>query len=507
MQNYDVIVLGSGSVGATLGAILARNDVRTLIVDEGSHPRSNADGESVTPAAAMLLRTLAERYRVPEIKTLSSFDNCRRIINTSFGVSRHHGVLLHRAGTTQDPREAAQMVSRDAAANLFCQDSDTYLFNTAIRLGCTVRQNYRLSALDIDGEGIVISGVDGTTYRSRYIVDATGRRSPLADKLGVREAPSRLTHAAHSQWTHMLGVRPTDEILARDGRAHNPPAPWHQGVVYHVFDGGYIWVIPFDNHPKSINRLCSVGLTLDPGKYAYDPPADPGAVFSEVVSKFPDIARQFNGATPVREWRRTESVPYSSMATTGERWSLIGPAAGLIDPLFSRGMSDAFEVMHVFAWRLLAALRDDDFSVERFEYVNRLQQRLLDTSDEMVSSAFSSFTDFTVLEAVLRVWKCEMSSATGMLRGALAGYAADRDSQNFVDLEDGAVPSALGSGHGAVIKAIGSMSKLCRSFRDGEENALRTVSGLNSVIAALGTAPDAERSRSRWRFARRQIAA
>jgi FADH2 O2-dependent halogenase len=42
---------------------------------------------------------------------------------------------------------------------------------------------------------------------------------------------------------------------------------WHDGTLHHIFDGGWFWIIPFDNHKKSQNSLCSIGLMLDCRKY------------------------------------------------------------------------------------------------------------------------------------------------------------------------------------------------------------------------------------------------
>jgi FADH2 O2-dependent halogenase len=91
----DVVILGSGIAGSTLAAVLARNGASVLMIDAGSHPRF-AVGESTTPHTSMLLRLISERYDVPEIKHLTTFENVQSNIARSCGVKRNFGFLYHR---------------------------------------------------------------------------------------------------------------------------------------------------------------------------------------------------------------------------------------------------------------------------------------------------------------------------------------------------------------------------------------------------------------------------
>ncbi|MFP3335278.1 FAD-dependent oxidoreductase, partial [Pseudomonas sp. SIMBA_064] len=60
--------------------------------------------------------------------------------------------------------------------------------------------------------------------------------------------------------------------------------------------------------------------------------------------------------------------------------------------------------IHALAARLIKALRDDDFSPERFEYIERLQQKLLDHNDDFVSCCYTAFKDFRLWDAFHRLW-------------------------------------------------------------------------------------------------------
>src|SRR5262249_40258277 len=160
---------------------------------------------------------------------------------------------------------------------------DAYLFHVATRYGCAIRQNFRVTQIDFDGSGVTLSG-DDEQYRARYVVDASGFRSPLAQKFGLREEPCRFKHHSRSLWNHMVGVRPTDDIFHHPPQ-DRPPVPWYQGTVHHMFERGWFWVIAFNNDKRSRNPLCSVGLTLDPRRYPKEPGLSPEAEFAAVAGR------------------------------------------------------------------------------------------------------------------------------------------------------------------------------------------------------------------------------
>ncbi|POM23755.1 N-methyltryptophan oxidase [Actinomadura rubteroloni] len=465
---YDVIILGSGIAGSLLGTILARHGAKVLLLDAASHPRF-AIGESTIPYTLVSIRTLAERYDVPEIATLATFTGNTRAIGPRFGVKRHFGFLLHHEDQAQDPREANQFNTPKQllheAAHLFRQDTDSFLFNIAIARGCVARQNFLVTDIDVDDSGVSVAGRDGE-YRGRYLVDASGFRSPVAQKYGLREDPCRFKHHSRSIWNHSLNVTPTDDLFDHPRRL-TPPVPWYQGTVHHMFERGWAWVIGFDNNKVSRNPLCSVGMTVDPRYYPKPDNLSPEEDFYELAGRFPDIARQFEGMKPVREWTSTGRLQYSSSTTVGDRWLLLSHAAGFLDPLFSRGLSNTTEAVNVIAWRLLRAVKDGDFSADRFGYVDKLQQGLFDYNDSLVNSAFISWTDYDLWSAVFRMWTTGANSGVLRLQRALSKYRADGREQHLLDLEKAAYPGLYWPDHDGFAELYETMVKQCEAVEAG----------------------------------------
>jgi FADH2 O2-dependent halogenase len=403
---YDVAILGSGIAGSMLGAVLARQGARVLLLDRGEHPRF-ALGESTVPHTSMMMRIIADRFDVPEIKHCSTFEGLRKKVTTSCGIKRNFGFVYHRPGEPQRAEEATQSLIAEyphgPESHYFRQDIDAYLLYAAIRYGADSRQKIDIVDFEIDEQGVHLASRQGERFEARYLVDAAGFRSPMAEKFGLRERPTRLKTHSRSIFTHMIGVKPYDDCVVPHG-AHGMPRLWSQGTLHHIFDGGWMWIIPFDNHAEATNPLCSVGLNLDSRLYPKPAGVSAEAEFRDFIARYPDMAAQLVGARAVRDWVSTERLQYSATANVGYRFCLMSHASGAVDALFSRGMANTCEIVNAVAPVLLRALAEDDFAVERFAYVDQLQQKQLDYNDRLVNCSYISFVDFDLWNAWYRIW-------------------------------------------------------------------------------------------------------
>jgi len=439
-QIYDVAILGAGMAGGMLGAVLARNGVKVLLMDAGTHPRF-AVGESTIPYTSSMTRIIAERYGVPEIAPLASFRGVNEKVSPMSGRKSNFGFVYHVENQPQRPEQINQLVipqSQRTECHLFRQDTDAYLFNLAVGYGADPCLDTRITGIDIDPDsGVVLHSAQGAQFRARYLVDGAGYRSPTADAFNLRDEPPRARHHSRSLFTHMVGVTPFDDASAAQG--HKNPSPWHHGTLHHVFDGGWLWVIPFDNHDGALSTLCSVGLTVDERVYP-KPDCGPQEEFDDFLRRFPQIAEQFHGARAVRPWISTGRLQYSASRTVGDRYTLTSHAAGFIDALYSRGLTNTLEVVNSLAWRLIAASRDGDWSTGRFAYIDTLQQGLYDVHDDLVYSSFVGFRHYELWNAVIRVWKTTSILPTMRIENALRAYLDSRDERVFLELEKTGTP-------------------------------------------------------------------
>ena len=426
---YDAIIIGSGMFGSSLAAVLARNEAKVLLIDAAKHPRF-AIGESTVRDTTKLLKILSHRFDVPELSNISSFVETNTKVSERCGLKRNFGFVYHRSQQYQQPNEVYQIVIPDRfegpEIHFFRQDIDHYLCRVAQKYGATVLESTRIADIRISSEKVTVTTDSQQEFEASYIVDASGYRSLLAQKFNLREECRFKTHS-RSIFTHMRGVKPYEQCSS--GKESDVPRKWSQGTLHHCFDGGWIWVIPFDNTPDAPNSITSVGLQLDSRKYPLSD-ADPDRQWHEIISQFPSIAEQFAAAKPIKPWRVTGSrLQYSSSQTIGERYCLAAHAAGFIDPLYSRGLPLSLNSLLLLADKLLQAIADNDFATERFEDVECYQQKALDNIDALVAGSYTAWRSYDLWNAWVRIWYASANLSTLHLQANYESYLQNGNPQ------------------------------------------------------------------------------
>jgi tetracycline 7-halogenase / FADH2 O2-dependent halogenase len=440
-DRFDVAILGSGIGGSVLAAILGRQGFRVLLLEKGTHPRF-AVGEAMQPQSSMLLWILGERFDVPEIQNISSTERILQHVTRNCGVKKTFGFLYHEEGKRQDPAKAHLLVPPAtplvSESHLFRQDIDHYLVKAAIKYGVVYRDRTDVVDFTIEEDGVVLHTDTGEEIEARFLVDATGHKSVVANKFGLRPEVPDLRTQSRTIFTHMTGLKRYDDLLAPEEQP-GLSRQWYEGTLHHMIDGGWFWIIRFDNTPGSESNVTSVGLTLDMRKYPQRG-IPPEQEFQEIVARYPSIAAHLEGGKAVRPWVGTGRLQFSATDSVGPRYFLMSHAHGFIDALYSRGMINTFEVIHAMAPRLIQALRDDDFAVSRFEYPRQLQAAMIADNDRMVFNSFRSFGDFATWNAWLRVWLVNIIFGDLRLFRVCLKYLETGDKAQFASLDRDPLP-------------------------------------------------------------------
>ena len=404
-DGYDVIILGTGIGGSMLGAILARHQLKVLLIDSETHPRFTI-GEATTPDTNFRLKLLSLKYDLPEIAHLSAFQSTRDYISPACGVKRAFSFLYQREGKDLLPTETHQYPTlappMGPDCHFFRQDTDAYMMAVALSYGAKVRQQTRIAEFDIQEDHVTLKSEKGETFTGKYLVDGTGMKSVLAHRFQLRDDPENFRTNTRAIFTHMVGVKLYDQV-GSSRQNHGLKYPLSQSTLHHVFEGGWFWIIPFNNHRETTNPLCSVGLVLN-RRIHPETGMDPSEEFWSYVNKFPDMVRQFEGAQAVRNWVSTGRLQYGAKNITGHRYCLLSHAGFFIDPLYSTGLALTTAMVDLLGGQLLKAFATNDFSVERFEHLNDFFSNNISYADEMVSSSFVAFRDFELWDAWFRVW-------------------------------------------------------------------------------------------------------
>lgn len=431
MNKFDIAIIGSGIAGSALGAILARHGQKVVTFEAKSHPRF-AIGESMILETSETLRAMAELYDVPELAYFSS-ENYFAYAGTSHGIKRHFSYLYHSEDQAQDPRQALQAIIPKQPygheLHLYRQDTDYFMMTTAVSYGATVLQNTPVQDVQIEAGGAGSGGVEiitagGERYQANYVVDAGGFRSLLAQKYDLRDLNQR-THS-RAIFTHMVGV-PRYHDVGLSQKEYGLPFRVSEGTLHHLFPGGWLWVIPFDNHEKSTNPLCSVGLMLDPRVHPLPADLSPQEEFFSFIEQFPSLKAQFHGAHAVRAWTRTGRIQYSSKQIVGDRFCLLGHAAGFIDPLFSKGLYASLMSTSILADLLLDAHEDGDYSAARFQPLEQSTRAFIQAHDRLIASSYRSFDNYKLWVVVSVLWLAGAYTELVMLSSIRLQMATRKD--------------------------------------------------------------------------------
>jgi len=386
-----------------LACILAKHGLSTLLLEEMSHPRF-AIGESLIPETGVRLRILAEKHGVPEIGWIGSFHALRDNVSSNCGVKRSFAFMYHREGEPHRAEETNQLPTLTPPfgpdSHLFRQDTDAYLASIAVKYGADFRQQTKIAKLDFLADNVRLTTDKGEEIRCAFVIDAGGMRSHLATQFRLRDETPRFRTDTRALYTHMIDVKPADFLVDGD---HGLPSPLGQATMHHIFDGGWIWVIPFNNHRDSTNPLTSVGMMLDRRKYP-TPEGSPEGEFRRIIGRFPTVRRHFADARAVRPCVGSGRIQYSQKHCVGDRYIQLPHAACFVDPLFSSGLSVLTVAIDLMADAMLRAFTDNEFSVERFQRVEDVVNTGFDHYDLIVTKSFDSFASYDLWNAWNRNW-------------------------------------------------------------------------------------------------------
>ena len=398
-SDFDIAIVGSGFAGSLLAMIARRLGRSVVLLEKSSHPRF-AIGESSTPLANLLLEELATRYDLPRLLPLCKWGPWQRAYpEIGCGLKRGFSFYHHQAGQPfgQAPNRSDQLLvsasPRDEIADThwYRPDFDHFFVREAQNLGVEYLDQISLDAPIFDGDGVSLRGIcNGKTVsiRARFLFDATGPRGFLhrALDLGERVSPRLATQALYS---HFSGVRHMESQLAP--RVEAPPYPVDDAALHHVFEGGWMWVLRFNNGLTSAGVAASETLA---NELSFE---DGAPAWSQLLERFPSVKQQFENAIPQHPFVHAKQLSFRSNVVVGPHFALLPSAAGFVNPLFSMGFPLA-----LLGVSLLAKLLDEDWQTARFESNLQLyaaQTRAdLDIAEELIAALSANMGDFEVFK-------------------------------------------------------------------------------------------------------------
>jgi tetracycline 7-halogenase / FADH2 O2-dependent halogenase len=396
-REFDLAIVGAGFGGSLMAMIARQLGLSVVLLEQGRHPRM-AIGESTTPLSNLLLERLSTTYDLPRIAPLAKWGSWQRSYpQIACGLKRgftffHQGDELLVAASPHDDI---------ADTHWYRADVDQFLVKEAQRLGVDYRERVRIETLELAEDGATVVGGAGEEtlhLHAGLLIDATGPRGFLHRSLGLEESPLPGLPPTESLYSHFTGVARSET----GGDA--PPYPVDDAAVHHIFDGGWVWVLRFNNGITSAGvaatRRVAEELALSEGEPAWQ----------RLLDRLPGLQSQFKRASACQPFRHMPAVSFRSSTMAGRRWAMLPSAAGFVDPLLSTGFALNLTGIERLA-QIIHKHRDSADLAERLlGYAQETDSDLLAAS-RLIGTLYATMSDFSAFTAVSLLYFAAVSFA------------------------------------------------------------------------------------------------
>lgn len=334
----DVIIIGGGPAGSTLGCYLSQAGVSNTIIEKAMHPRPHV-GESMVTATTRVFQ---------DIGFLETME--REGFVKKYGASWHPTNALSEIDIAfrEFPQEG---IDQDYTYHVDRAKFDLLLLKHAEMLGSKVYQGVTAKeVLFEDGRacGVRVGiGDREIDLGATVVADATGRDTLLGRQLKIkRKDPIFDQYAVHAWYADVdKGDGPTAEYIH---------------IYFLPVERGWAWQIPITE------EITSMGVVVEKEVFK-TAKTDVEEYFQAHVDSNPNLAAAMANARRVNEFKKEGDYSYSMTQFCGDGFVLLGDAARFVDPIFSSGVSVAMHSAKFASEAIGRALETGDFSRASFQ--------------------------------------------------------------------------------------------------------------------------------------------
>jgi len=314
VDECEVLVVGGGPAGSTIATLLAERGRDVVVLEKAHHPRFHI-GESLLPANVALFDRLGVRAQVEAIGMQK--------YGVEFVSPEHEQRQYIEFSDAWDK-------SMPYAWQVRRSQLDELLFRHAGDRGARTCEGQRVREVSFDDTGATVQVEldDGArrSWRARFVVDASGRDTVLANQLRCKQKNQR--HNSSALYGHFTG-------------AERLPGKLEGNITIFWFEHGWFWFIPLVDGTTSIGAVCWPYYLKSRSRPLPE-------FFRDTIALCPELEVRLKSAKLVDERvYATGNYSYASARSSGERYLMIGDAYAFVDPVFSSGvllaMQSAFD--------------------------------------------------------------------------------------------------------------------------------------------------------------------
>jgi flavin-dependent dehydrogenase len=345
-EELDVIIIGGGPGGATLGSLLGMNGYRSVIIEKDIFPRDHV-GESITPSTNPIFQRIGFLPKMEDAGFVHKPGACWTAPRAPEGK-----FVAIRLGEFPPPG-AIQLYTYNVERDVF----DTMLLRHAHEKGAKVLQGVNVQKVLFDGDravGVRAKVSDGweRDLFAKVVVDASGRRCMIGSQLGLKQKDPEFNQFAIFSW--FRGVEP------------NPPG--YEGFLFLHFLGlerAWAWQIPMRN------GVWSVGVVTDKADFQKSGRSHE-EFFDSLIIRNRSLRHNMRNAERIRPWWIEGDYSYKLDRLAGKGWLMVGDSLRFVDPIFSTGVDVAvYSATYAFE-AIEAILKGGDEEAEFGAYERRV---------------------------------------------------------------------------------------------------------------------------------------
>ena len=357
-SHSDVLVIGGGPSGSTVSTLLAQRGHRVTVFERARFPREHV-GESLLPYCYGILDELGVLEQVKE-RTVRKPGV--RFVDVD---GRHHTTWCF-GHVIKDESHLSFHVRRDRFDDMLLRNAEAY--------GVEVFEETRVRSVELDRpDGSVAATVtdpagEERTFTGSYLVDASGRDTFVANRMGWKKAHDELDRVATS--AHWEGVQFNGGL--------------EEGLLQIVYLGGekkgWIWVIPIGADRVSIgvvvnNDYFKSQRTVLRKAGSADWKRD---FYLGELATSPFVADVIATGQMAQEPVVNGDYSYRSDTKYGTNFALVGDAHMFVDPIFASGI-----FLSMNSARLVAEAIHDGLSISP-----EVGKKALDSAYEAIGGAY-----------------------------------------------------------------------------------------------------------------------